>query len=39
MINWALAGNPANWIVVFLMLAIGVMGVTLISKQFGFVSS
>ena len=35
MLNWGLLKNPANWLVVFLMLAIGIMGFMLISKQLG----
>ena len=34
-INWALIGNPANWFVVFLMLAIFMMLVTVIHASYG----
>jgi hypothetical protein len=29
-INWALLANPANWLIVFLMLAIGSILITVI---------
>lgn len=29
-INWGLISNPANWLVVFLMLAIAALGLTAI---------
>lgn len=29
-INWPLISNPANWLVVFLMLAIASIGITVI---------
>lgn len=32
MINWGLIANPANWLIVFLMLAIAAMGATMINK-------
>jgi hypothetical protein len=32
-INWELMMNPANWVVVFLMLAIGVMLMTVIHSS------
>ncbi len=32
MINWGLIGNPANWLIVFLMLAIAALGFTAIQK-------
>lgn len=35
MINWALAANPANWLIVFLMLAIASIAVTAINASMG----
>jgi len=32
MINWGLIANPANWLIVFLMLAIAALGATVIHK-------
>lgn len=32
MLNWALLANPANWLIVFLMLAIAVLAFTAIQK-------
>jgi hypothetical protein len=32
LINWELAANPLNWIVVFLMLAIGTMAIAVIAR-------
>jgi hypothetical protein len=31
-INWELAANPLNWVIVALMLAIAVFGLNLIAK-------
>jgi hypothetical protein len=33
MINWSLLSNPANWLIVFLMLALGAVGITIIHKS------
>lgn len=33
LVNWKLLLNPANWLVVFLMLAIAAIGFTLIYNQ------
>jgi hypothetical protein len=33
MINWSLAANPANWLIVFLMLAIASIGITVVHKN------
>jgi hypothetical protein len=35
LINWDLAKNPINWIIVGLMLAIAVFGLNLITTQAG----
>jgi hypothetical protein len=33
MINWSLLSNPANWLIVFLMLALGATGITIVHKS------
>jgi len=33
MLNWSLLANPANWLIVFLMLAIASVGITLVHKS------
>ncbi len=35
LINWALIREPLNWVVVILMLAIAVWGLTLLSPSLG----
>jgi hypothetical protein len=35
LINWGLISNPANWIIVILMLAIAVFGLTLLDPALG----
>jgi hypothetical protein len=35
MINWKLISNPANWLIVYLMVAIGVMGLFYVAKSAG----
>jgi hypothetical protein len=35
MINWKLIKNPANWLIVYLMVAIGVMGLFYVAKSSG----
>ena len=32
-VNWELLKNPENWVIVALMLAIGVMGLSLIMNE------
>jgi preprotein translocase subunit SecG len=35
LVNWELLGNPANWLIVILMLAIFVAGLTLLQPSLG----
>ena len=35
LLNWELLSNPANWLVVFLMLAVAAMLVTVIAGSWG----
>jgi hypothetical protein len=35
LLNWGLLANPANWLVVFLMLAVAAMVVTVINASWG----
>lgn len=35
MINWELAGNPINWVIVALMLAIAVFGLNIVMSPSG----
>lgn len=38
-VNWELAKNPVNWIIVFLMIALAGVGIALIMQQFSDTTS